>query len=366
MKKSLDRMLKRTVAILVLLTIIALPFSFNKDVQAASHTAISDTLSRLQDTTTANHTIQFDLATAWDDTEALVVDFVDGDGFSTAGFANTEAEDFDITWEGAEQTIVAAGGCSGAAIEIEVTTVDTTTDTFTFTRCTGDADSAANDTVVIEIGTNATAGSAGNDQIVNATSSGSKTVSLTGPTSGDSAQFALAIMSGDQVTVSATVDPSVTSSLSASTCTLGTLVSSAINFCSYTNTVSTNATSGYASTIVENGNLCSPSVAVCTNTVDDAAGDNDVDQASEEYGVSSNDTTGTQDIIDSTGCDDSGVVEAASAITTSAQVYADSGDGDTGPVSGAVTTVCHSASVSGTTPAGSYSHIVTHITTGTF
>ena len=336
---------------------------FAKPLQSASLTALSDTMSRQKVSENANHTIQFDLVSAWDAGETVVVDF--DNGFTSTGFANTEAEDFDIKWEGAEQTLVAAGGCSGAPIEIEITTVDTTNDVFTFTRCAGDASSATTDTVEIEIGTHASVPGAGDDQIDNPGSTGSKTITITGP-SPDSGSLAVPILTDDQVTVSATVDPTVTSTLSATTCSLGILGSGAINFCSYTNTVSTNASSGYVSTIVENGNLCSPSVAVCTNDIDDTTGDGDVDEGTEEYGISSNDTVGTQAIVDSTGCDDSGIAENATAITGTAQVYADSGDGDAGPVSGAVTTVCHSASILGSTPAGTYSHIVTHITTGTF
>lgn len=220
---------------------------------------------------------------------------------------------------------------------------------------------SATNKVIITIGLSASGGA---NQITNPGSTGSKSIPLTAGSS-DTGTLAVPILTDDQVTVSATVDPSITSSLSSTTCNLGTLSVSAISFCSYTNTVNTNASSGYVSTIVENGNLCSPSVAVCTNDIDDSAGGT-VDEGSEEYGVSSNDTTGTQDIVDSTGCDDSGTSEAATSITTTPQVYADSGDGDSGPVSNRITTICHSASVAGTTPAGSYSHIVTHITTGTF
>ena len=95
--------------------------------------------------------------------------------------------------------------------------------------------------------------------------------------------------------------------------------------------------------------------------IDDEAGGN-VDEGSEEYGASSNDTTGTQAIVDSTGCDDSGTQEDATALTTTAQEYADNTTG----VSAEATVVCHLASISGTTPAGGYSHITTHITTGLF
>lgn len=345
-------------ALLLVATVYPL---FTKPLFSASLTALSDTMSRQKVSENADHTVQFDLVTTWDATETVVVNFADD--FTSTGFANTEAEDFDITWEGAEKTIVASGSC--AANSIEITTVDTTNDVFTFTLCSGSTASAATDTIVIEIGNHASAGGAGNDQIDNPSGTGSKTISITGP-GADSGTLAVPILTDDQVTVSATVDPSITFSLETTTCALGTLGVGAINFCEYDSIVNTNASSGFVSTIIENGNLCSPSVAVCTNDIDDAAGDNDVDQGSEEYGVSSNDTTGTQDVIDSTGCDDSGVLEAATAITGTPKVYADSGDGDAGPVSNRTTVVCHSASVAGTTPAGAYSHIVTHITTGTF
>src|SRR3990172_127649 len=154
--QEINKMIKRAIIFVSVISLLVFPFFLNYKVEAAPHTTISDVLTRLQTTENANHTLTFTLASAWDAGEALVLDFVDGDGFDTTGFANTEAEDYDITWDGVEQTLVASGGCSGAALEIEVTTVDTTNDTFTLTRCAGDASSAANAVVVIEIGTNAT------------------------------------------------------------------------------------------------------------------------------------------------------------------------------------------------------------------
>ena len=314
----------------------------------------------------ANHTITFTLASAWDASEALTLDFVDGDGFDTTGFANTEPEDFDIRWGGSggtEKTIVASGGC--AANSIEITTVNTTTDTFTFTLCAGSTASAANEIIEIQIGDNATSPTTGDDQINNATSAGSKTVSLTGPTSGDSGQFAVPMMDSDQVTVTATVDPTITSDLTPGgapyTCALGTLSNAAVQGCQITNTVSTNAVSGYNSTIVENGNLCSPSVAVCTNNIADVA-DGAITIAAEEYGVSTSDTDATGITADFDGTCDDGGNETGSAITGTAQIYAD----ETGAIASDATNLCFSASITATTEAGSYSHITTHITTGNF
>ncbi|HSX58344.1 MAG TPA: hypothetical protein VLE47_03710 [Candidatus Saccharimonadales bacterium] len=326
----------------------------SRSANSATLTALSDTMTRLKTSQLSDHVIKFTTPTGVAAAGTITINF-NAAGFSTG---STAFGDIDFT-HGAStgletsETLAAtpSGATWGAAFATNVLTLTSGSGTVT-----------AGDKVIITIGLQASGGA---NQITNPGSNGSKSIAITAGSS-DSGTVAVAIMTEDQVTVSATVDPSITSSLSASTCSLGTLGVGAINFCSYTNTVNTNASSGYVSTIVENGNLCSPSVAVCTNDIDDAGGDNDVDQGSEEYGVSSNDTTGTQDVVDSTGCDDSGTVENASAITGTAKVYADSGDGDAGPVSNAVTTICHSASVAGTTPAGSYSHIVTHITTGTF
>ncbi|OGY22569.1 MAG: hypothetical protein A2113_04245 [Candidatus Woykebacteria bacterium GWA1_44_8] len=353
--------MKKKILHLLIATILAIsvfPFVAT-EIDSATHTAVSDTLSRLKTTQSANHTIAFTLASAWNASETVVIDFVDGDGWDTTGFANTEAEDYDIKWGVTEKTIVASGGC--AADSIEITTVNTTTDTFTFTLCAGSTASGANEVIEIEIGTNATGG---DDQIENATASGSKLVTITGPTSGDSASLAIPIMSEDQITVSATVDPTITSALSGTgypTCALGILADSAVQGCPYTNTVSTNATTGYNSTIVENGNLCSPSVAVCTNNINDVA-DGTVTIGAEEYGVSTSDTDAPGITADFDGTCDDGANETGSAITGTAQVYAD----ESTPQSGDATNLCHSASITATTPAGSYSHIVTHITTGNF
>lgn len=326
---------------------------FSTQVNSASLTAMSDTMTRLKVSQLSDHVIKFTTPTGVAAAGTITINF------NTSGFSSgtTAFGDIDFTHgatTGLETSETLAATCTGTTWGAAFAT-----NVLTITSCTGTV--TAGDKVIITIGLQAAGGA---NRITNPGSSGSKSIAITAGAS-DSGTLAVAIMTEDQVTVSATVDPTVTSTLSATTCSLGTLGSGAINFCSYTNTVSTNASSGYVSTIVENGNLCSPSVAVCTNNIDDVVG-GVINEGSEEYGVSSNDTVGTQDIVNSTGCDDSGTAEDATPITATAQVYADSGDGDAGPVSGAVTTVCHSASILGSTPAGAYSHIVTHITTGTF
>lgn len=341
-------MLKRLIlASLVFLLAIFPYLHLRSDVQAATLTSMTDTMTRLKISVVANHTIVFTTPTGVTDTETITITFPAA--FNTASIVE---DDVDVADDGTDLTT--AADCTGS----EHAGVAMAGDVLTISLCSGDGGAiAATSVVTVEIGTNATASGTGVNQITNPGSSGSNTIAIAG-TMTDSGSLAVPIMTDDQVTVSATVDPTITSLLSSSTCLLGILDNTSINFCSYNNNVTTNASSGYSSTILDDGNLRSSG----GDDINDETGDSDVDEGTEEYGVSSDDTTGTQAIIDSTGCDDSGTFEAASAITTDAQEYAD----NTGPVDAEITTLCHSASVLGTTPAGSYSHLTTHITTGTF
>jgi len=353
MKLFRKNLLKLLAAVMIILA--AFPI-FTTSSLAGNLTSMSDTMTRLKVSIASNHTLSFTFTAGTNliESETLTITF-------PAAFDTSliDCGDVDITDDGADEDVQEnAGGCTanatewGASMAADVLTLTAPSTAATYIN--------GSSVVTVEIGTNATADEAGDEQITNPGSSGSNKIDI-GGTFGDTGSLAVPIMTEDQVTVSATVDPTVTSALSASTCALGTLSATAINFCSYTNTVSTNASSGYVSTIIEDGNLRDGA-----NDINDETGDADVDQGTEEYGASSNDTVGTQDIVNSTGCDDDGIVEAATSITGTAKVYADSGDGDAGPVSGAVTTICHSASILGSTPAGAYSHIVTHITTATF
>src|SRR3972149_11221791 len=95
MGKSNKTMINRLVVIVSVISLVVFPFLSNNLAYAAPHTVISDQLSRLEVSLNANHTITFTLASAWDASETLTLDFVNGDGFDTTGFANTEPEDFD-------------------------------------------------------------------------------------------------------------------------------------------------------------------------------------------------------------------------------------------------------------------------------
>jgi len=346
MKKRIQHLLLAIVLASSVFPFVASP------TDAGNLTAISDTMSRLKLSEDSNHTIAFTQAgtTQFVATETIALTFAAG--FDLTDLANSDPLDYDIRVASTDESIVANGGCA-ANDAIEITSISG--QVITFTACGSYTSEIAGSAITVKIGTHTSVPSAGDNYIANPGSSGSKTISI-GGNFGDTGSLAVAIMTEDQVTVSATVDPSITSLLSASTCALGALNNSSVQTCQYTNTVNTNAGSGYAATILDDGSLRN-----LTNDINDAAGDNDVDQGSEEYGVGTSDDS--QTIIENDDCDDPGDnPEPASAITTSAQQYASAG----GPVTNEATTLCHAASVAGATPAGSYQHIVTHITTGTF
>jgi hypothetical protein len=320
---------------------------------AANLTAMSDTMSRLQvSPVKSNHTIVFTTPSGVAALGKIKITF---SANFASGLNSVAFGDMDLLDNGSDLTL--AGTCAtttwGAAVSVR---------TITFTSCTGTI--VAGHTVTIKIGTNATGGS---NQITNPSGSGSNIISLEVTDASDvdidTGKVAVPIMTADQVTVSATVDPSITSTLSTTTCALGTLTSTSTGFCSYSNTVDTNAASGYTATIIStdtNGRLCSPSPGTCTNNIPVEDGDHQVTQNKSEYGVGTSKTG--QTIVHYTTCANNNNQPADALSDTTAQQYASA----TGPVSSDATTLCHAATIAGSQAAGSYSHSVTHITTGHF
>lgn len=265
--ESLMRKLKLTLYALLSFGVIISNF-FAPRAFAAALDDLSDLISDSRVSTVSNHTLTIDMGSGdtWAATETIIVDFTDGDGFDTSGFANTEPEDFDIKWTSTDKPIVASGSC--VADSIEITTVNTSTDTFTFTLCSGSTASSAGEVIEIEIGTHASFGSAGNDQITNATSTGSKVVNVTGTFNGSTAKDTLIAIT-DGVTLSATIDETLTftvagvttgncsvtggteidTSGSATTVPFGTINSDAFYDACQNLTVGTNAAGGYATTV---------------------------------------------------------------------------------------------------------------------
>jgi hypothetical protein len=319
-------------------------------------------MSRQKVNTLSNHEIAFTLATAWAATETLTLTFpapAGAAGFDTSALLNSAPLDYDISWNGSNKTIVAAGSC--AANSIEITSIVNATGVITFTLCSGSTASGGTDPIIIKIGTNASLPSAGTNQIKNPTSTpGSYKIAI-GGTHADSGSLAVPILSNDQVTVTATVDPSITSSLSATSCSLGTLTTAITGFCPITNTVDTNATSGYTASVADIdattlGKLCSPSVVTCTNSI---AAATTITHGTSGFGVRTN--IAAQTVTNAGACaDDTG--QASTALTSTFKSYGSAA----GPAASSASILCYKAAISATQAAGSYTNVSTHLTTGNF
>lgn len=359
---------------LVIGTVLVLATSLFPAIQvrAAAVTSFSDTLSTIKESVVANHTFTFTIIDDWQAGETLALAFPAG--FSAAGFANTEPEDFDVTDDGADQTLVASGGCSGAAIEIEITTTDIVDPIgFTFTRCAGDATIAAGSIVTIEIGTNATSGGAGNDQITNQTAAQNNTNAIITLAGGggytDTGSLALEIVADNDVTVNATVDPRITCAFAGMTTTFASLTGPVTTSDTTTTvTISTNAPNGFTLSIRDEGNATNPglykSVAptYLIGSADSAFADtatltNDVDG----FGVQGSVAGGSgASVTIAARYDQSG--NAVGGLERTATTLASA----TGAVASRVVSVVHKAAVSGLANAGAYTDTLTYVCTGIF
>ncbi|QQG49944.1 MAG: hypothetical protein HZB70_04065 [Candidatus Berkelbacteria bacterium] len=339
---------------------------------AAAVTSFSDTLSTIKESVVANHTFTFTIVDDWQAGETLSLAFPAG--FSAAGFANTEPEDFDVTDDGADQTLVASGGCSGAAIEVEITTTDIVDPIgFTFTRCAGDATIAAGSIVTIEIGTHATSGAAGNDQITNQTAAQNGTNAIITLAGGggytDTGSLAVEIVADNDVTVNATVDPRITCAFAGLTTTFASLAGPITTSDTTTTvTISTNAPNGFTLSVRDEGNGTNPglykSVAptYLIGSADSAFADtallaNDVDG----FGVQGSVAGGSGAAVtvaaryDQSGNNVGGLERVATTLASA-----------TGAVASRVVSVVHKAAVSGLANAGAYTDTLTYVCTGIF
>ena len=116
------------------------------------------------------------------------------------------------------------------------------------TLTSGTGTVTAGGVVVIEIGTNATSGEAGNKQITNATTANSYTVTVVAG-SADSGSYALGITAQDQVSISSSVDPYLEFAITDAAVALGTLSRTAVKTDTAVMTAITNSSSGYNITV---------------------------------------------------------------------------------------------------------------------
>lgn len=371
MKKNKINKIKILVTILFVMFLTIYP-AFEKS-HAAALASVSDQMSRMKIGGTpdvySNHTITFTTTTGVAAGQTIIITFPS----DFAGQTGIDYTDVDM-YAATERTLAAAPDTAtwGAVFSDS----GGTKNRLTLTSGTGTV--VGGGTVVIEIGTNATEGVTGDKQMENATTSGSKLITLAaGPT--DTGSVAVAIVNDDQIVYSATVDPSITASLNLNASSFGTITTSAVASAvtEIQVTINTNAPTGMTARVYDygcDGTSAKPGLALsgCTGDVD-TIGSVDASYADtlttltlgvEGYGINAQDggvgsggslTMGTR--YDS-ATDVGGLEVGAGAAQTLATAGA--------AISGRRIDINAKAAIDGLVKAGAYSDTVTIVVTGNF
>ncbi len=278
-----NKILFKKVVKIILASLILLMSSPIMPARAAALTSISDTMSRLKAATLSDHTIAFTTVTTIPASGTIVVNFPTG--FSTE--ALLDYTDIDLKLATVDKTLAAAPG-TGAGTAWGA--VRTDADTITLTN--NDTDTFTAGAVEIQVGLNATFGVAGDKQTTNPGAGNDLVMTIT-TSAGDSGSLAVSIITNDQVTVSATVDPTFTFTISSTTCALGTLSTANVQTCSVTLTTSTNAVDGYTTTVVGTHATAELYHSDAVAFIPNATGV-EVNAASSEFGIGTSDTVGEE------------------------------------------------------------------------
>ena len=378
---------KRTFYLLAIASVLMLNFAPQKAF-AVRPDSLQDVITDSRPSTAANHTITLNQSTSGDFSvgDTLVLTFAAA--FDTSGFASTDALDYDITVNGVEETIVdSTDACAGDTIEI--TTV--AADVFTFTACGAYGGEAAGVVIVIEIGTHASSGGAGNTQITNSTA-GTYNLAVD-PTDEDSQDTIIVVTAA--ITVSATIDEVLTLTVAAvasGSCTTtggttvtstattipwGTISTEAFYDVCQSLTVATNAGGGYTVTVYTVAGLDSGANAFAVGSCD-AAGctlttpNTWATATNNGYAVCMDDTTGNAAATANAGWDTA--AEECGGAGQKFELIADLSASDSpSTIMSSATGVSSDVSLAGwrisadaAQAAGAYTGTADYITTGTF
>lgn len=258
-----------TVGIAVFLWSTGLPTLF-RFAEAASITNASDTLSNSGPSLVSNHTIAFELPNGMATSSNFTITFASQFDTSAVTLA-----DVDLSVNTVDQTLAGASGAGTWGV------TGLGTDAITFTTPT-DGGTASSSDMVIKIGSHA---SGGTIRIVNPSATTSYAIDIAG-TMQDTGQVRVAIV--DQVTVSASVDTSLTFTVTgvnssstvngSATTTIATSTPTTLPFgtlpigvsrtLAHDLAVTTNASAGYTVTVQQSGALQSTTGATIDGFID--------------------------------------------------------------------------------------------------
>ncbi len=366
--------LHRVVAMLVAAAVVAWSVGAYTTANAANLTHISNTLSDSDVSALSNHTIAFTIpedSTGVAAGESIVVTFPAGFNMGSVAFG-----DIDFSINGADQTLAAAPNLTTWGAVVSGQTLTLTSDTGTV---------AAEDEVVILVGTNAAGGV---NQVTNPTAGSYEFYVTAG--ANDSGRTRVAIL--DNVTVTATVNTSFeftvdglatstavngTSTTGSSTATelpFGVLTAGEIKTLGQVLTVQTNAIHGFVVTVEQDGNLESSTGADIDGFIDGAYTDtptawvspsNDIDDEHTwgHWGV----TTEDSDLDDQLGGGSFAGTAFVAASTTPRHIFGHDGPSDGTTADYGTTEVAYQIEISPLQEAGDdYITTLTYIATPTF
>lgn len=326
---------------------------------AASLSALSDTMSSVKVSTASSHALRFTTPTgANQSSDTIVITFPSDFNFSSKTIGSVSFTHGAST--GAETTETLAASASATAWGAVFSGTQNRVLTLTApTDGVGAATLAASDKIIITYdSTNST----------NASTPGTYVIDIAG-TFGDTGSISVTLVSDDTVSVSATVQQSISFAISTSTIYFGNLSSGSAKYASSTNSsgdssetvahtlaVSTNAPSGYTMTVQGQTLTSSQNAADTISAIGSTAAASSA--GTEQFGIKVTASGGTGSSIDATYSGNYGY--DATATTTSTMA--------TG--SGATNTTTYSlrylGNIAGTTEAGTYTASLVYVATANF
>jgi len=365
--------LHRVVAMLVAVAVVALTIGFYSNAQAANLTSISNTLSDSEPAVVSNHFIQFIVPTSSPGVIAggtIVVQFPAGFVMGTVAFG-----DVDLSINGTDATLAAApsGATWGAVVSGQNLTLTSGSGTVT-----------AGQIVRIEVGTNATFGTAGVNRVTNPAVNSYEFVVTAG--AADTGRTRVAIIANVLVTAivntsftfvvtglatsTAVNGTSTTGSTTATTIPFGVLTAGQIKTMAQRLNVTTNARNGFVVTVEQDQNLLSSTGADIDGFIDGAYTNTPVAWVSPTNTILNENTWGHWGLTSedsNLNADEFGSALFVAASTTPRQIFSHTGPADGLTADIGETDIGYQIQISALQEAGDdYSTILTYIATPTF
>lgn len=294
-------------------------------------------------TLSASSSASFTVAKSWTNSGALTAN----GGTVTLDSANAATIIGDTTFN----NLLTSGIGAAKTITFTENSTQIISDTWTVTGAGGQKVTLASSNPGTQWIVNPTAAALSYVQVSDAHNDGAEICATYSTATGDNNTNLLVSAGASCVT-----DPTLTVTLSGNSAALGLLDTEHVNQAGISSEVTTNAVDGYISTVKYDHTLTSG-----TDTIPDTIGGN-IPIGSAEFGASSSQAGNAIAQWSPAACSTTTSTTNATALSTSFQTFAS----NAGPATSESTTLCFAASISGVTPAGSYSSSMTIITTGRF